>query len=660
MSAEVQTSKQTHGFQTEVSELLNLMIHSLYSKKEIFLRELISNASDAADKLRFAALSDAELYEGEGELKIHVSYDAKARTVTVKDNGIGMSREEIIDNLGTIAKSGTKQFFASLTGDEAQDAELIGQFGVGFYASFIVADEVTVRTRKAGVAPDEGVEWCSQGAGEFTVETVSCPNRGTEVVLHLREGEDDFLNGYRLRSIIRSYSDHISVPIIMPVEAVPGADLDDTSEDKNKEKADAQKEPEEETVNKATALWTRGKSDITAEEYNEFYKYISHDFEDPLEVIHNRVEGNTEYTALLYLPGRAPFDMWDRQARRGVKLYVRRVFIMDDAEQLLPTYLRFVRGVIDCSDLPLNVSREILQNDRKIESIRSGCVRRVLGQLERMVSSDEEKYAKFWGEFGRVLKEGVVEDSTNRDAIAKLLRFCSTQSEGDEPTVSLEAYVGRMSEQQEAIYYITASTLATARNSPHLEIFLKKGIEVLFLVDEIDEWVTGYLTEFDGKPLKSIAKGELDIEKLGGTTETADRKKADEEYKKLLEKIEKALGNRIKEARVTDRLTASPACLVADEHAMSGHLERMLSAAGQKINHTQPILEINPEHPIVQKMHDEKAEEKFDDWAYILHDQALLSEGGKLEDPAGFVRRLNEMFQALSAPTSSDTSSTSK
>ena len=634
MSAE--GHKETLGFQAEVRELLDLMIHSLYSKKEIFLRELISNASDATDKLRFLALSNEKLYEGDGDLKIHVSYDQEARTITVRDNGIGMTRDEVIDNLGMIAKSGTKQFFASLTGDQAKDAELIGQFGVGFYSTFIVADNVIVRTRKAGTPPEEGAEWSSSGSGEFTVETVVRETRGTEIVLHLREDEDeDFLNGYRLRSIIRSYSDHISTPILMPIESNPGED--------EKEEEDS---PQEETVNRATALWTRAKSDLSAEDYNEFYKHLSHDFENPLETIHRRVEGNIEYTALLYIPSRAPFDLWDRQTRRGVKLYVRRVFIMDDAEQLLPAYLRFVRGVIDCGDLPLNVSREILQNDKKIESIRSGCARRILSQLRRIADEDQERYTKFWGEFGRVMKEGIIEDTKNQEDIAKLLRYCSTQSSDDEPMVSLSTYVSRMQKGQEPIYYITASNLATARNSPHLEIFAQKGIEVLFLTDEIDEWVVSHLSEFDGKPLKSITKGELDLKALG-EEEAKEEKGEPEEYKDFIQRIKETLGERVKEVRITHRLTTSPACLVADEHAMSAHLERILSAAGQQITGSQPILEINPEHPLVQRMQAEDEGTAFADWAHILHDQALLSEGGKLEDPANFVHRLNEMFETL-------------
>ncbi|MCH9673865.1 MAG: molecular chaperone HtpG, partial [Gammaproteobacteria bacterium] len=500
----------------------------------------------------------------------------------------------------------------------------------------------TVRTRKAGAPSAEGVEWTSEGAGEFTIESVELAGRGTEIVLHLREGEDEFLNGYRLRSIIESYSDHISLPIIMPVESSP------TPAEEDDAQSPSEPAPTEETVNRATALWTRAKNEITDEEYNEFYKHISRDFEDPLETIHARVEGNLEYTSLLYIPARAPFDLWDRQGRRGVKLYVRRVFIMDDADELLPPYLRFVRGVIDCNDLPLNVSREILQNDRKMESIRAGCTRRVLSQLQKMATSDEERYAKFWAEFGRVLKEGIIEDAKSRDDVAKLLRFNSTRTEDETPSCSLDAYCEGMVEGQEHIYYITAGTLSTARNSPHLEIFAKKGIEVLLLTDEVDEWVVNHLTEFNGKQLKSVAKGELDLDALGEEAKDEEKEQEQsEEHKVLVEHIEKALGERIKQARVTNRLTTSPACLVADEHDMGAQLERILSAAGQKFAGSKPILEINPEHPIVRRMQAGSDDPQFDDWAHILHDQALLSEGGKLEDPASFVRRLNEMFQSL-------------
>ena len=607
-------NKETLGFQTEVRQLLDLMIHSLYSNKEIFLRELVSNASDAADKLRFEALQDDGLYEGDGELTIHVSFDETARTVTVRDNGIGMSRDEVIENIGTIAKSGTRGFFEALTGDQAKDAQLIGQFGVGFYSCFIVADEVTLRTRKAGLDHAEGVVWRSSGEGDYTVESAELPSRGTEVTLRLKEGEDEFLNAFSLRSVITRYSDHISFPIYLPE---PPSDEDAGAEDGDE--GSGVPEP----VNRATALWTRSRSEVSEEEYEEFYKHVSHDFEGPLETIHSRVEGNLEYTALLFIPKRAPFDLWDRNTRRGVKLYVKRVFIMDDAEHLMPPYLRFVRGVIDSADLPLNVSREILQANKQVDAMRSGSVRRVLGALERMAKIEAENYATFWGEFGQVLKEGVIDDAANRDDIAKLLRFVSTTCDGDEPTVSLEDYIGRMKEGQEDIYYITADNLATARNSPHLEIFAAKGIEVLLLTDSVDEWVVTHLPDFSEKKLRSVAKGDVDLDPVADA-----------------DAVEK-------EVRVSKRLTTSPACLIAEEHEMGAHLERILKAAGQGVGMSKPILEINPGHPIVQRMKDTTDDGQFADWAHVLHDQAVVSEGGQLEDPATFVRRLNELFQSL-------------
>ncbi len=632
MSAEIQ---EKHSFQAEVKQLLDLMIHSLYSNKEIFLRELISNASDAADKLRFEALADSALYENDGELKIRLSFDKDARTLTIADNGIGMSREEVIRNIGTIAKSGTREFFQSLTGDQAKDANLIGQFGVGFYSAFIVADKVTLITRRAGLTAEHGVKWESAGDGEYTLETVEKAGRGTEVILHLREGEEEVLSSYRLRDIVKKYSDHITLPILMYKETW------------NDEKKAFERQDEEEKINEASALWARPKADITAEQYEEFYKHVSHDFEGPLAWSHARVEGRQEYTELLYVPKRAPFDLYDREHRRGIKLYVRRVFIMDDAEQLMPAYLRFVRGVIDSSDLPLNVSREILQQSRDVDVIRSGCVKKVLGLLDDLAENDKEKFTTFWKEFGRVLKEGIGEDFANRERIAKLLRFSSTHLDTPEESVSLADYVGRMKEGQEKIYFITADTFAAARNSPHLEIFRKKGVEVLLLHDRVDEWVVASLTEFEGKPLASVAKGDLDLGKLEDEKEKEAQKQEAESFKELTERIQKALGERVKEVRVTHRLTDSPACLVADENAMGMNLERLLKAAGQKTEGNRPILEINPQHPILGRLGGETDETRFGDWSQVLFDQALLAEGGQLEDPATFVRRVNQLMLAM-------------
>jgi molecular chaperone HtpG len=631
----VDQTRETHGFQTEVQKLLDLMIHSLYGNKEIFLRELISNASDAADKLRFEALSDDGLYEGDGELKVRVSFDADARTITVRDNGVGMTREEIASNLGTIARSGTRQFFEALTGDAAKDTQLIGQFGVGFYSSFIVADHVAVTSRRAGRPASEGVRWESGGEGEFTVETVDVEPRGTEVVLHLRDGEDEFLDRYRLRSIVRKYSDHVSIPILMPGEGEAGDEADDGGETKD-----------EETINAATALWTRNKSELSDDDYNGFYKHVAHDFEDPLAWVHSRVEGNLEYSLLLFIPARAPFDLWDRNVRRGVKLYVRRIFIMDDAEHLMPSYLRFVRGVIDSADLPLNISREILQENRQIQSIRNGAVKRVLDLLGGMAKDDPDKYAKFWDAFGRVLKEGVVEDSRNRDQIAKLLRFASTHDAQDAQTVSLDDYVSRMKDGQKAVYYITADGYRTARSSPHLEVFDKHGLEVLLLADPIDEWLVMHLTEHDDRPLVSVMKGELDLGDVAAGDETPEEDE-DGDHAPVLERFREALSDRIKDVRVTRRLSTSPACLVSEEYEMSRHLERILDAAGQKIDSARPILEINPDHPMVARLATETEASRQQDWANLIFDQAMLSEGGRLEDPAGFVRRMNELIVTL-------------
>jgi molecular chaperone HtpG len=621
----VDAHKETLGFQAEVRQLLDLMIHSLYSNKEIFLRELISNGSDAADKLRFEALTDDALYEGDSELKIRVSFDKPSRTVTISDNGIGMSRAEVIEHIGTIAKSGTRQFFSALSGDQQKDAKLIGQFGVGFYSAFIVADKVTLTTRRAGLSPEHGVRWESDGRGEYAIENVEKPTRGTEVTLHLREGEDEFLDGWRLRAIIHKYSDHVTLPIVMPKEGAA----------------------EDETVNRASALWARPKNEIKPEEYDEFYKHVAHDFEAPLAHVHSRVEGKQEYISLLYVPARAPFDLWDRERRHGVKLYVRRVFIMDDAEQLMPNYLRFLRGIIDSNDLPLNVSRETLQHNRDIEAIRSGSVRKVLDLLAELADQDKEKYARFWDEFGRVLKEGIVEDAANRERIAKLLRFSSTYTDKEASEVSLADYLGRMKPEQKAIYYVTADSFAAARNSPHLEIFRKKGIEVLLLHERVDEWVVMHLTEFDGKPLQSVAKGDLDLGVLADQEEKQQQEKAASELQDLVERMKKTLGERVTNVRVTHRLTSSPACLVAGEHDLSGNLERILKAAGQKAPSGKPILEINPAHPIVLRLRSEADDKRFGDWSQILFEQALLAEGGELEDPASFIARLNALLLEL-------------
>ena len=621
----VETHKETLGFQAEVRQLLDLMIHSLYSNKEIFLRELISNASDAADKLRFEALTDDAMYEGDSALNIRVAYDKKARTVMITDNGIGMSRAEVIDNIGTIAKSGTRQFLAALTGDKASDLKLIGQFGVGFYSAFIIADKVTLTTRRAGLSPEHGVRWESDGKGEYAIETCEKKSRGTEVTLYLREGEDEFLDGWRLKAIIHKYSDHITLPILMK------------QEDKN----------EDETVNKASALWARPKNDIKPEEYDEFYKHVGHDFEAPLAHVHSRVEGKQEYISLLYIPQRAPFDLWDREKRHGIKLYVKRVFIMDDAEQLMPNYLRFVRGVIDSNDLPLNISREILQHNKDIDAIRHGSIKKVLDLLDDIAGKDKDKYAKFWGEFGCVLKEGVVEDTVNRERLAKLLRLSSTHADLATPDVSLADYVSRMKPEQDKIYYITGDTFAAVKNSPHLEIFRKKGVEVLLLHDRVDEWVVMHLTEFDGKPLQSVAKGALDLGKLEDKEEKQQQEKVAAEYQGLIERTRKILEGQVKDVRLTYRLTNSPACLVSDEHDMGANLERLLKATGQKVPVSKPILEINPEHPIVMRLKIEADDKRFEDWTRLLHDQALLAEGGELEDPGNFISRLNDLLLDL-------------
>jgi len=633
-------TKETLGFQAEVKQLLHLMVHSLYGNKEIFLRELVSNASDAGDKLRFEAMTDAALFEHDPEPKIRVSVDPQARTITVSDNGIGMSRQEVIEHIGTIAKSGTREFFAQLTSDRAKDAHLIGQFGVGFYSAFIVADRVTLVTRRAGLTAEHGVRWESAGEGDYTVETVRKETRGTDVILHLRPEEDDLLAAMRLRDILRKYSDHITLPILMKKERWD-------SDAKQQVQTD-----EDEQINQASALWARPKSEITEEQYNEFYKHVAHDFEPPLAYTHAKVEGRQEFTQLFYIPQRAPFDLWDREHRHGIKLYVRRVFIMDDAEQLLPPYLRFVRGIVDSNDLPLNVSREILQQSRDVQTIRNASVKRVLGLIEDLAKDHAGKFTTFWKEFGRVVKEGAADDAGNRERIAKLLRFASTKNDSDEQSVSLADYIGRMKDGQDAIYFITADNYPAARNSPHLEIFRKLGVEVLLMYERVDEWVVSLLTEFEGKPLQSVAKGGLDLSKLGGEEEKKEQEKRADENKGFVERMHEALKDRASAVRVTSRLTDSPSCLVSDEHGMSSHLERMLKAAGQNVPGAKPILEINPQHPIVQRLKDESDERKFSDWSHILFDQAMLAEGGQLEDPASFVKRLNEVMLTLAGGAS--------
>ena len=626
--AKSSSQKETLGFQAEVKQLLQLMIHSLYSNKEIVLRELISNASDASDKLRFSALSDNTLYGGDSDLKISIAFDKAARTLTITDNGIGMNRAEVIENIGTIAKSGTKEFFNSLTGDQAKDANLIGQFGVGFYSAFIIADKVSLTTLRAGET--EAVKWESAGEGDFTLEPADKKTRGTEIVLHLRDGEDEFLNDWKLKSIIRKYSDHITLPIVM----------------KKSEWKDGEQVPmdEEETVNKASALWARAKNDITEEEYQEFYKHVSHDFENPLTWSHNRVEGNQEYISLLYVPSKAPFDLYDRERSHGIKLYVKRVFILEDAEKLMPQYLRFVRGVIDSADLPLNVSREILQHSKDIDAIKAASVKKVLGLLEDFAENKSEQYQAFWGEFGRVLKEGPGEDFANKEKIAGLLRFASTHLDTEAQLVGFKDYIARMKDGQEAIYYITADSFAAAQHSPHLEIFRKKGIEVLLLSDRVDEWMLGGLTEFDGKKLQSIAKGDLDLGKLEDEAEKEAKKQVEDAAKDLIEKVKATLGEQVKEVRVTHRLTDSPACLVAGQNDLSGNLERMLKAAGQKTPESKPTLEINPTHGLIERLKAEKDDAKFNDLSHLLFDQALLAEGGQLNDPASFVKRMNSLL----------------
>ena len=619
--------KETLEFQTEVRQLLKLMIHSLYSNKEIFLRELISNASDACDKLRFEALADDSLLAGDAELKVRVSMDKEKRTITISDNGIGMSREEVMENIGTIARSGTKHFFDSLTGDQSKDAELIGQFGVGFYSTFIVADEVTLITKRAG--SDESICWISNGEGSYTLEAADKDSRGTDVILHLREDEDEFLEPYRVRAIATKYSDHISLPIEMA-------------------SAEEGKESEFEVINDSSALWKRPKRDVTDDEYKEFYKHIGHDFEEPLAWTHNQVEGTQSYTNLLFIPKRAPFDLWDRDRQHGIKLYVRRVFIMDDAEHLMPQYLRFIRGIIDSEDLPLNISREILQKNKFIDSIKTASVKKVLGLLEGMVKNNPEQYTEFWGQFGNVLKEGPGEDIANRERISKLLRFTSTHTDSEEQNVSLEDYVSRMKEDQEKIYFVTSDSFTAAKNSPHLEVFRKKDIEVLLLHDRVDEWLVSHLIEFDGKSLVSIAKGDLDLGKLENEEEKEAAKKLEGEHKDFIQRVQDSIGEDISEVRISHRLTDSPSCLVLGENEMAGHMQRMFKQAGHEIPDNKPALEINLKHPLVSGLEQEADDERFSDWSRVLYEQAMLSEGGQLQDPAAFVKRMNGLMLSMS------------
>jgi molecular chaperone HtpG len=632
----VEAHKETLDFQAEVSQVLNLVIRSLYSNKEVFLRELVSNASDAAEKLRFEALTDEALFEDDPELRVRITIDKEAGTVTISDNGIGMSRQEVAETIGTIASSGTRKFFEAMSGDQTKDSELIGQFGVGFYSAFIVADKVTLLTRRAGLGEEHGVRWESDGKGSYTIENLDKPGRGTDVILHLREDEKEFLESYRLRSIVSKFSDHITIAVEMKKEHY--------GEDEEKPET-----PEFERVNKGTALWMRNRSDISEEEYHEFYKHVSHDFEDPLAYVHNKVEGNNEYTALLYIPQRAPFDLWDRDQKHGVKLFVRRVFIMDEADKLMPRYLRFVKGVVDSDDLPLNVSREILQHNRKIDTIRQANVKRIMSALEKLAEEDKEKYQAFWDQFGKVMKEGPAEDYANRERIAGLLRFATTHNETDEQNVSLADYVSRMREGQDKIYYITADSPAAARFSPHLEVLKKKGVEVLLLSDRVDEWLVTSLTEFDGKTLQSVAKGALDLGDLEDKEEKESSEKQSEAHKELLQRMQDVLNDAVKEIRISQRLTDSPACLVVEEHDMSANLARVLKSVGQDAPQTKPIMEINATHPLVERLEGEQDGDKFSDLSKVLFDQAQLAEGGQLDDPAAFVRRLNSLMLKLAA-----------
>ncbi|WP_286235212.1 molecular chaperone HtpG [Thalassotalea sediminis] len=644
---------EVHGFQTEVKQLLQLMIHSLYSNKEIFLRELVSNAADASDKLRFEALKNAELFEGDGELRVRVSADKDNKTVTISDNGIGMTHDQIVEHLGTIAKSGTAEFFSKLSGDQASDSQLIGQFGVGFYSAFIVADKVTVRSRAAGVSASEGVEWQSEGEGQFTTRQIEKTNRGTDIILHLKEDESEFLDDWRLRSIVTKYSDHISVSVEMLTAEVPAVEAQEEVKDEEgnvvtpaieaRDAVPAKWEP----VNKATALWTREKSDVTEEEYKEFYKHVSHDFADPLLWEHNKVEGKTEYTSLLYIPSKAPFDLYNREKQHGLKLYVQRVFIMDDAEQFMPTYLRFVKGLLDSNDLPLNVSREILQDNKVTQSIRKGCTKRVLKMLEKFGNKEKEQYQTFWNEFGQVLKEGPAEDMANKEAIAKLLRFASTNEDSPVQNVSLPEYIERMKEGQDKIYYVVADSFEAAKNSPHLEVFRKKGIEVLLLSDRIDEWLVSHLTEFDEKQLQSVARGGVDLSDLDDEESKEAQEKLEKEFDSVVKRMQEALGDKVKEVKISNRLTDSPAVIVTAEDDMSIQMQKLMAQVGQEVPEVKPIFEINAEHDLVKHVADEADDDKFNQWVEVLFEQATLAERGNLKDPASFVAKLNKLMMSL-------------
>ncbi|MFT4925403.1 MAG: molecular chaperone HtpG [Phenylobacterium sp.] len=634
--------KETHGFQTEVKQLLNLMIHSLYSNKEIFLRELVSNASDAADKLRFEALSNGELFENDADLKVKVSFDKELKTITISDNGIGMTRDEVIEHLGTIAKSGTAEFFSNLSGDQAKDSQMIGQFGVGFYSAFIVADKVTVSTRKAGAGADQGVEWESAGEGDFTIADVEKATRGTDIVLHIKDEELEFVDGGRLRSVVTKYSDHIGMPVEMWKEGTP------ESEDAEGVKVEAIA-GEWEGVTKATALWTREKSDLTDDEYKEFYKHISNDWEEPLVWSHNKVEGNNEYTSLLYIPKKAPWDMWNRERQQGLKLYVQRVFIMDDAEQFMPTYLRFVKGLVDSGDLPLNVSREILQDSKVTQTLRKGCTSRVLKMLERMGKKDKESYQIVWNEFGQALKEGPAEDTTNKEQVAKLIRFASSHEDSEVQNVSLEDYIGRMKEGQDKIYYIVTDSFEASKNSPHLEIFRKKGIEVLLMADRMDEWMMGHLTEFDGKSLQSVTRGELNLDDMDDEETKKAQEETAKEYQSFVERVKEALGDSVKEVRMSNRLTDSPSCVVAGDNDMGSQMAKLMESMGQAAPDTKPVFELNPDHAMVKLVADEQDDNQFKQWAEVLLDQALLAERGNLKDPATFVKRMNALMMVLAS-----------
>ena len=629
-------NKETMGFQTEAKQLLHLMIHSLYSNKEIFLRELISNASDAIDKVRFQSLSNPGLVGEDANYNIRVDLDKDASTVTITDNGIGMSRDDAIANLGTIAKSGTSQFFDSLTGDQQKDAQLIGQFGVGFYSSFIVADNVVVESRSAAQAPEDGVRWSSAGEGDFEVETITREDRGTSIILHIKPEEEEFLDSWRVRSVIKKYADHISVPVIMKGEAMPPAEGEEAQE------------PEDETVNTAKALWTRSRSDVSDDEYHEFYKHVSHDYQEPLVWSHNKVEGKLDYTSLVYIPSKAPFDMWQREAPRGLKLYVQRVFIMDEAEQFLPLYLRFVKGIVDSNDLSLNVSREILQKDPAIDSMRSALTKRVLDSLEKLAKNDSEKYQSFWSEFGQVMKEGPAEDQNNKEKVANLLRFATTQGDSEVQDQSLQDYIARMKEGQDKIYYVAADNYSTAKNSPHLEVFKQKDIEVLLLSDRIDEWLMSHLMEHEGKQLQDVTKGSLDLGDLEGEEEKQEQEKIEEDFKDLVERIKDVVGEKVEEVRITHRLTDSPACLVVNDDEMGMQMRRILESAGQEVPATKRIFELNPKHPLVEKLKAEQDSERFSDLTLVLFDQSMLAEGGQLDEPSSYVQRLNNLLLELS------------